>query len=104
MVVKLGSVFIPNTVLSSRARFVKEIFLDFIPQTVRNILWCSYETGKVGPNNHAKFDEGMNYLPFKLLPPNQHDLERAKQGDKFPTEPKEVDVENELQLYVYPVD
>ena len=46
----------------------------------------------------------MNYLPFKLLPPNQHDLERAKQGDKFPTEPKEVDVENELQLYVYPVD
>ena len=44
----------------------------------------------------------MNDLPFNLLPSNQRDLERAKQGDKFPAEPEEVDVEDELQFYVYP--
>ena len=44
----------------------------------------------------------MNDLPFKFLPPNQRDLERAKQGDKFPAEPEEVSVEDELQFYVYP--
>ena len=45
----------------------------------------------------------MNDLPFKILPPNQRDLERAKQGDKFPAKPKAVDVEDELQFYVYPL-
>ena len=49
-----------------------------------------------------KFDEGMNDLPSKMLPPNQRDLERAEQGDKFPAEPDEVDVADELQFYVYP--
>ena len=44
----------------------------------------------------------MNDLPFKNLPPNQHDLERAKQGDKVPAKPEEVDVEDELKFYVYP--
>ena len=38
----------------------------------------------------------MNNLPFNLLPPNQRDLERAKQGDKFSAEPEEVDVEDDL--------
>ena len=44
----------------------------------------------------------MNNLPFKLLLPNQRNLERAKQGDKFLAKPKEVGVEDELQFYVYP--
>ena len=44
----------------------------------------------------------MNDLPFKNLSPNQHDLERAEQGDKFPAEPKEVVVEANLQFYFYP--
>ena len=30
------------------------------------------------------FNEGMNDLPLKMLPPNQRDLERAEHGDKFP--------------------
>ena len=38
----------------------------------------------------------MNNLPFKLLPPNQRDLERTKQGEKFPAEPDEVDTQEEL--------
>ena len=44
----------------------------------------------------------MNDLPFKNLPPNQRDLERAEQGAKFCAEPEEVDAEDELQFYVYP--
>ena len=44
----------------------------------------------------------MNDLPFKMLPPNQRDLERAELGDKFPAKLDEVDVEEELQFYVYP--
>ena len=75
---------------------VKEIFLGFIPCTVQNILWYNCVTGKIGPTNHVKFDEGMNDLPFNLLPPNQRDLEPVKQGDKFPDESEEFDVENEL--------
>ena len=36
----------------------------------------------------------MDVLPFKLIPPNQCDLEQAKQGDKFPAKPTEVDTQD----------
>ena len=80
---------------------VKGIFLGFIPRTKRNILWYNCETSKIGDANHVTFDEGMNDLPFKMLPPNQRDLERAEY-DKFPAEPDEVNVEEDLQFYLYP--
>ena len=44
----------------------------------------------------------MNNLPFNNLLPNQQDLERAELGNKFQAEPKEIDVANELQFYLYP--
>ena len=44
----------------------------------------------------------MNILPFNMLPPNQRALERAELGDKFPTEPEEVNTEEELKFYIYP--
>ena len=44
----------------------------------------------------------MHDLPFKNLPPNQCELERAELGNKFQAKPEEVDVEDELQFYVYP--
>ena len=81
---------------------VKGIFLGFIPQTKRNILWYNCETGNIDPANHVKFDEGMNNLPFKNFPPSQQDLEHAELlGDKFPAEPKKFDVKDELQFYIY---
>jgi len=49
----------------------------------------------------VKFDEGMNDLPSKFLLSNQRDLERAKQGDKFPAESEVVNVEEKLQFHVY---
>ena len=44
----------------------------------------------------------MNDLPFNMLPPNQRALERAELGDKFPAKHEEVNVEEELKLYIYP--
>ena len=44
----------------------------------------------------------MNDLTFKQFTPNQPDLERPEQGDKLTAKPEEVDVEDELQFYIYP--
>ena len=54
--------FIPN----SR----KGIFLGFIPNTDKNILWYDTETHVVKIAKHVRFDEGMNDLPPDLVPPN----------------------------------
>ena len=81
---------------------VKGIFLGFVPCTKRNLLWYNCDTGNIGSANYVTFDEGMNDLPFNNLPPNQRDLERAELGDKFPAEPEDVDVADELQFYLYP--
>ena len=43
----------------------------------------------------------MNDLPSNLVPPNQRDLERVEQGDKFLAEPDEVDVDKEFKFFVY---
>ena len=42
----------------------------------------------------------MNDLPSNLVPPNQRDLERVEQGDKFPAEPDNVD--KDFKFFVYP--
>ena len=44
----------------------------------------------------------MNDLPSNLVPPNQRDLERVEQRDKFPAEPEEVDVDKEFKFFLYP--
>ena len=44
----------------------------------------------------------MNDLPSNLVPPNQRDLERIEQGDKFPAEPDEADADKEFKFFVYP--
>ena len=44
----------------------------------------------------------MNDLPSNLVPPNQRDLERIEQGDKFPAKPDEVNVDKEFKFFVYP--
>ena len=43
----------------------------------------------------------MNDLPSSLVLPNQRDLERVEQGDKFPAEPDEVDVDKEFKFFFY---
>ena len=47
-----------------------------------------------------RFDEGMNDLPSNLIPPNQCDLERVEQGNKFPAKPNEVYIDKEFKFFV----
>ena len=70
--------------LSSR----RGIFLGFLPNTTTNIIWYDMETSRVKIAKHARFDEGMNDLPFDSIPPNVHHLVRSRQGDPFPPESK----------------
>ena len=44
----------------------------------------------------------MNDLPSNSIPPNQRDLERVEQGDKFPAKPGEIDVDKEFKFFVCP--
>ena len=48
----------------------KGIFLGYLPQTTKNILWYDIETDCVKIASHACFDEGMNDLPIDAIPPN----------------------------------
>ena len=43
----------------------------------------------------------MNNLPSNLVTPNQRDLERVEQGNKFPAEPDEVDADKEFKFFIY---
>ena len=42
----------------------------------------------------------MTYIFLVFL--NQRDLERVEQGDKFPAEPDEVDIDKGFKFVVYP--
>jgi hypothetical protein len=79
----------------------KGIFLGFIPNTTKNILWYDIESQKVKIAKHARFDEGMNDLPFDAIPPNVQHLQRSQQGATFPSEEQETSVE-EFTAYVNP--
>ena len=68
----------------------KGIFLGFVPYSTRNILWYDLETTRVKIAFHARFDEGMNDLPFESLPPNVKHLQRTDEGQPFPIEPDTV--------------
>ena len=69
----------------------KGIFLGFVPYTTRNILWYDIDTTRVKIASHARFDEGMNDLPFDDLPPNVLHLQRTDDGIPLPAEHQEVD-------------
>ena len=71
----------------------KGIFLGFLPNTTKNIIWYDPETSRVKIAKHARFDEGMNDLPFDSIPPNVQHLVRSRQGDPHPAEPTESTVD-----------
>ena len=83
-----------------KSNIKNRIFLSFVPHTMRNIKWYNYDTGKIGTVNHVRFDEGMNNLPFDLIPPSQRDLELVEQGKLFLSEVDEVDTGIVFQFYV----
>jgi hypothetical protein len=66
----------------------KGIFIGFIPDTTRNILWYDVESQLVKIAKHVQFDEGMNDMPLDAIPPNVQYLIRVQDGKPFPAEPK----------------
>ena len=81
----------------------KGIFLGFIPNTTRNIIWFDEETHKIKSASHARFDEGMNDLPLTSLPPNVVHLQRTNDNIKFPMDVKETTIDN-FFFYASPFD
>jgi hypothetical protein len=66
------------------------IFLGFLPNTTKNILWFDPETNRVKIAFHVRFDEGMNDLPLADLPPNVQHLQRVQDGLSVPAESDDV--------------
>lgn len=62
------------------------IFLGFLPNTTKNILWFDPETNRVKIAFHVRFDEGMNDLPLADVPPNVRHLQRVQDGAPIPSE------------------
>ena len=67
----------------------KGIFLGFLPNTDKNIVWYDPETDRVKTAKHARFDEGMNDLPADSIPPNVVHLQRTQNGEPLPAESDE---------------
>ncbi|KAG7374842.1 reverse transcriptase RNA-dependent DNA polymerase [Nitzschia inconspicua] len=79
----------------------KGIFLGFLPNTTKNILWYDVDTGQVKIAKHARFNEGLNDLPFGALPPNVQHLQRVQSGEPFPAEVDDATVD-EFTAFVNP--
>lgn len=70
----------------------KGIFLGFLANTTKNILWYDVETHRVKIAKHARFDEGMNDLPTSDIPPNVVHLQRLQDGQPFEAEADDVTI------------
>ena len=72
----------------------KGTFLGYLPNTTSNIMWYDNVTDRVKIAKHARFDEGMNDLPFDSIPPNVQHLTRVRQGKPLPKDMKESSLDN----------
>jgi hypothetical protein len=66
------------------------IFLGFLPNTTKNILWFDPETNRMKIAFHVRFDEGMNDLDVKDVPPNVRHLQRIQDGLPIPADINET--------------
>ena len=71
----------------------KGIFLGFIRNTDKNIIWYDTKTHVVKIAKHVRFDEGMNDLPPNLVPPNVVHLQRKQNGEPLPAKIEETSVD-----------
>jgi len=71
----------------------KGIFLGFIPNADKNVIWYDTETHVVKIAKHVRFDEEMNDLPPDLVPPNVVHLQRTQNGEPLPAETEETSVD-----------
>jgi len=79
----------------------KGIFLGFIPNADKNIIWYDTETHVVKIAKHVQFDEGMNNLPPDLVPPHVVHLQRTQNGEPLPAKAEETSV-NQFTFHLNP--
>ena len=72
---------------------IKGIFLGYLPNTTKNILWFDPNTQRVKIAKHARFDEGMNDLPFEDIPPNVQHLQRIQMGQPIPADTEDTTID-----------
>jgi hypothetical protein len=66
------------------------IFLGFLPNTTKNILWFDPATNRVKIAFHVRFDKGVNDLTPAKVPPNVRHLQRVQDGDDIPADTTET--------------
>jgi len=71
----------------------KGIFLGFIPNADKNIIWYDTKTHVVKIAKHVRFDGRMNDLPPDLVPPNVVHLQRTQHGEPLAAEVEETSVD-----------
>jgi hypothetical protein len=81
----------------------KGIFLGFVPDTTRNIVWYDVASNRPKIASHATFDEGMNDLPLHALPPNVVHLQRSSNNEPIDKETDELNTDD-LNFSVSPFD
>ena len=64
-------------------------------------MWHDNSTNRVKIVKHARFDEGMNDLPFNEIPPNVQHLTRVRQGHALEEESEEASI-NEFEFVTNP--
>jgi hypothetical protein len=53
---------------------------------MKNILWYDVDTQRVKIAKHARFDEGLNDLPFNALPPTVQHMQWVRSGVRLKAE------------------
>ena len=80
----------------------KGIFLGYLPNTLKNILWFDPLTKRIKIAYHARFDEGMNDLSSTDAPPNVQDLHRLRHDDPLPAELVELSAPSDFHFTTSP--
>jgi len=70
-------------------QFLEGIFLSFLPNADKNVLWYDPETDRVKIAKHAHFNEGMNDLLLDEIPHNVVHLQCVQNGEPLPAEVEE---------------
>ena len=79
----------------------KGIFLGYIPNTTKNVVWYDPERETIKLASHVRYDEGMNDLPINEIPPNVQHLQRSEFGGIIPAEDTEIEAA-EFEMYDNP--
>jgi 3-hydroxymyristoyl/3-hydroxydecanoyl-(acyl carrier protein) dehydratase len=79
----------------------KGIFLGFLPNTTKLIMYYNVNTKRVKKALHVRFDEGMDDLPSDSIPPNVVHLQQTQDGD--PISPDTITTSiDDFNFYTYP--